>query len=792
MKFSTQWLREWVELPFANKVLAEQLTMAGLEVESITPVAGEFTKVIIGKVISAEQHPDAERLRVCKVDVGQIETLIIVCGAANVRADLKVPVAIIGAQLPNGMIIKETKLRGVLSQGMICSTSELGLAETSNGIMELPQDAPIGEDLRAWLQLDDEVMDIHFTPNRGDCLSLQGIAREIAALTNQPWQSKVYHLIDNVIDEQLPITVDAPHDCPHYLGRVIRGVKAQAQTPIWLVEKLRRSGLRSIHPIVDSLNYVMLELGQPLHAFDLAKINKTINVRRARKNEKITLLNEQTVELDEEVLVVADADKVLAIAGIMGSLDSAVNEQTQDVFLESAFFTPLTIAGRARRYGLNTDAAYRFERGVDPKLARQAIERASQLIMEIMGGQAGPITEKVSNDKLPATKTISLRKSRVLKILGTELSETNIETILHRLGMQLAKQADGWQVTSPSFRFDITLEEDLIEEIARVYGYNHLSSQKPQTTLHFMANSERQIDLMRLRNLLVDRNYHEAITYSFISPKLHQLIDPTQTPFEIINPISTDLSVMRASLWPGLLNAVVHNQNRQKIRVRLFESGLCFLQKNNSLQQEMMLGGVITGNITDEQWASAAREVDFFDLKKDVESLLDLAGCHANVEFKQTKHTALHPGQSAEIVYNHQSIGYLGALHPGIINELALMGPVYVFELHLAALFEKEIPQFKLFSKFPAIRRDISFWVNKEVAQADIIRVIRKTAGELLHDTYVFDIYADESKNPGLQSLAFTLLLQHHERTLIDSEVDAIIEKVLAALKQDYSIRLRD
>ena len=792
MKFSTQWLREWVELPVDNKVLAEQLTMAGLEVESITPVAGEFTKIIIGKVISAEQHPDAERLRVCKVDVGQPKPLSIVCGGANVKANLKVPVALIGAQLPNGMIIKETKLRGVLSQGMICSTSELGLAEASNGIMELPQDAPIGKDLRAWLQLDDETLDIHFTPNRGDCISLQGIAREVAALTNQPLQPQTHQLVPPAIDEQLPITIEAPQDCPRYLGRIIRGINAHAQTPIELVEKLRRSGLRSIHPVVDSLNYVMLELGQPLHAFDLTKITKTINVRRARKNETIILLNEQTVELDEDILVITDADSVLAIAGIIGGLNSAVNEHTQDVFLESAFFNPLTIAGRARRYGLNTDAAYRFERGVDPELARQAIERASQLIIEITGGQAGPITEAVSHDNLPAEKTISLRKSRILKILGTELSNNDIETILYRLGMQLTKQADGWQVTSPTFRFDITLEEDLIEEIARVYGYNNLSSQKPQTTLNFMANSEQQIDLMRLRNLLVDRNYHEAITYSFISPKLHQLINPKHTPFEIINPISNDLSVMRASLWPGLLNAVVYNQNRQKNRVRLFESGLCFLQKEDSLQQAMMLGGVISGDITEEQWASDARKVDFFDLKKDVESLLDLAGSRASVEFKQTNHTALHPGQSAEIIYNNQSIGYLGALHPAIVNELGLMGPVYVFELHLAVLLKKEIPQFKLFSKFPTIRRDISFWVSKDVAQGDIIRVIRETAGELLHETYVFDVYVNEDKDPGMQSLAFTLLLQHHDRTLIDSEVDAIIEKVLAVLKQNYSIRLRD
>lgn len=793
MKLSEQWLRKWANPPINITELAEQLTMAGLEVESVTPVAGAFNNVIIGKVIKAEQHPNADRLRVCQVDVGQTELLNIVCGAANVRADLKVAVAMIGATLPGDFQIKAAKLRGVPSQGMICSAAELQLQESSEGIIELPTDAPIGVELREWLQLDDHVLDVHLTPNRGDCLSVLGLAREISVLNHCPLIAPNWQEVPATITEQLPVTIEATAACPRYLGRVIKGINPTASAPVWLTECLRRSGLKSIHPVVDVTNYVLLELGQPMHAFDLSKLQDGITVRFAHPDEHLTLLDEQKVPLDKKTLVIADAKQALAIAGVMGGLDSAVQATTTELFLESAFFNPLIITGQARQYGLETDSAYRFERGIDPELQRRAIERATQLLLEIVGGQAGPISERSYPEHLPVRAMITLRKKRLERVLGITMPTEKISAILQQLGMEIVQtENDIWQIKPPSYRYDLTIEEDVIEELARIYGYQNIAPQQPQIPLTFLPQPEQQLGLKRLRNLLVDRGYHEAITYSFISPKLQQLIDPQQAGIALSNPISAELSVMRTSLWPGLLNAVLYNQNRQQTRVRLFETGLRFIPQGNEVSQEAYLAGVITGDAYPEQWGEPQRAVDFFAMKNDLEALIRLTGNLPAFSWQKAEHAALHPGKTSAILFEQKIVGYLGALHPGLLETLDLIGPVYLFEIQLAALTAAVLPKFVALSKFPAIRRDISFWVAKTVSIQAILDQVRSCAGEWLNDLCLFDVYQSKDAADDKRSLALGLIWQHPTRTLVDDEINTLMDSVITALKQTFAINLRE
>lgn len=791
MKFSEHWLREWVNPPLNTHQLAEQLTMAGLEVESVLPVAGDFSKVVIGKVLSTEQHPDAERLRVCQVDVGQAAPLTIVCGGANVRADLKVPVVVVGGSI-KGQEIKAAKLRGIASQGMICSVTELGLQETSQGIMELPADAPIGEDFRQWLQLNDHSLDLHITPNRGDCLSIAGVAREVAVLNDMAYQAPERKTIATAITDKFPITVDVPADCPRYFGRIIREINPHAITPIWMIERLRRSGLRSIHPVVDVTNYVLLELGQPLHAFDLDKLSGGIHVRRAHADETLILLDEQEVSLNPDVLVIADKQKAQALAGVMGGLESSVTTDTNNIFLESAFFNPLVIAGQARRMGVSSDGAYRFERGVDPELAAIAMERATELLLQIVGGKVGPIVEVVDKKHLPKAAEITLRKVRIERVLGVTIPEKEIETILHRLGMQCTKTSEGWLVHAPSHRFDISIEADLIEELARIRGYQTIPLTRPHTTMEFLTAPERKIKLSRLRDVLIDRGYHEAITYSFIAPKLQQLIDPGQAILDLVNPISADLSVMRTSLLPGLLTAVAYNQNRQQMRVRLFETGLRYLSQQKEILQQPMLAGVVSGDAYTEQWGMAHKPVDFFDVKADLQALFTLTGEASAFSFVKAEHAALHPGQSAGVERAGKLIGYVGAVHPALLQQLDLTGSVFCFELQLDAITMAKLAQAQAFSKFPAIRRDISFWVDASIPVEKILAVVRNTAGELLTDASLFDVYQDKRSTENTRSLALGLLLQHPTRTLVDNEVNDIMERVLKALKQEFAIVLRD
>lgn len=794
MKVSEQWLREWVNPKLDVQVLAEKLTLAGLEVESIDAVAGEFSGVIVGQIKEVERHPDPKvsRLQVCQVDVGA-GLLSIVCGAANARAGLKVAVACVGATLANNVRIEAVKLRGVLSQGMLCSNAELGLAKESEGILELPLDAPIGKNLHDYLQLDDNVIDVHLTPNRGDCLSVQGLARDLAALTESPL---IMHTVPNIvpdISDQLPVTIQSPEDCHRYYARIIRGIDPQAQTPIWMVERLRRSGFRVIHPVVDITNYVLLELGQPLHAFDFACLESEIIVRRAKKDEKLVLLDEKEISLNQDTLVVADKTRVHAIAGIMGGLHAAVSKQTVDILLESAFFNPAVIAGRARHYGLSTDSAYRFERGVDPNLAAIAIERATQLILAVAGGKSGPVFKSLS--AIPKPSTVTLRQTQVKKILGISIAESNIENILQRLGMSFTKDTlaqNVWQVTPPSWRFDIHKEVDLIEELARVYGYHAIPESYPCAELHFMQHLESKLPISRVRELLVDRDYHEAITYSFTSPQLQKSIDPEQMSLTLVNPISSEMSVMRSSLWPGLLNAARYNQKRQQPRVRLFETGLCFQTVEEKILQNAMLAGIAIGDSAAEQWGLEKKPMDFFSVKSDLEALLNLSGQLFDTQFIPALHPALHPGQSCGLVRGKKILGYFGALHPKLLIELDLTGPAYLFELSLTQIMQTELPSFKPFSKFPLVRRDISFWIKETFLAQDILAQVKKDAGDWLNDCYLFDVYQDKTKEKDKRSLALALLWQHPSRTLVDTEVDDLLQKVIQGLRQHFTIQLRE
>ena len=613
MKFSEKWLREWVNPPLSNEELIVKLTLAGLEVDSTEPVAGEFSGIVVGQVMSVDSHPDADKLKICKVNVGSDELLSIVCGASNVRQHLKIPVAVVGAVLPGNFKIKKAKLRGEPSFGMLCSAKELGMVDNINGLMELASDAPVGSDIRVYLELDDLSIDVDLTPNRSDCLGIAGIAREVGVLTGCDLTEWPEDVVKVTSQKQLPITVSSPAACPSYLGRVIENVNTKALTPVWMQEKLRRSGLRSISPVVDVTNYVMLELGQPMHAFDLGKIDGSIDVKMASEGEQICLLDGQQIAIKSETLAITDASSILALAGIMGGQASSVSDDTKDLFLESAFFTPIAIAGRARRHGLHTDSSHRFERGVDPKLASRAMERATSLLLSIVGGNAGPVTKVISEIHLPEQVSIHLREARIKRVLGIAIDEVQVKEQLTRLGLSVKKQGDGWLVIVPSFRFDLAIEVDLIEELGRLYGYDKLPETRPQGTVLTADISEHKIATSRLQSLLVDRGYQEAITYSFVDPEFQKhLAVEGEKAIVLANPISADLSVMRTSLWPGLVQALTYNLNRQHARVRLFEVGRIFSGTNNNVEQHRHIGGVVCGSRYAEQWGDKQKPVDFF------------------------------------------------------------------------------------------------------------------------------------------------------------------------------------
>lgn len=804
MKFSERWLREWVDPPLDTSALVAQLTMAGLEVEAVEAVAPPFSGVVVGRVETVEAHPQADRLRVCRVDVGAGEVLTIVCGAANVAPGMRVPTARVGAELPGGLKIARAKLRGVESFGMLCSARELGLADTSDGLLPLPADAEPGRDVRALLALDDVTLELSLTPNRSDCLGVAGVAREIAALNRLEPALPRHEPVPATIAETVGLEIASPQDCPRYQARVIRGLDPRAETPLWLKERLRRSGLRSLGPVVDVTNYLLLELGQPMHAFDLARIEGGIRVRHAAAGETLVALDGQTLTLSGDMLVIADARRPVALAGIIGGAESAVGAETSSILLECAFFAPAAIAGKARRLGLHTDSSHRFERGVDPELQTRAMERATRLILDIAGGQAGPVVEAVHAEHLPRRAPIRLRADRLERLLGYPLPAAEVAGILARLGMRVRADSAGiWEVVPPSFRFDIAIEADLIEELARVHGYERLPVSRASSRLEIRARDSHMERVRRARHLLADRGYQEAITYSFVDAEMRRRLDPAREALVLANPLAADIAVMRTNLWPGLVQACLYNLKRQQARVRLFEYGRRFIFNppgkgkfihiKEQIVEESVFSGIATGTAYPEQWGVPARPLDFFDVKADVEALLSDLGRGHRYVFEAAAHPALHPGQAARIVDAcGREIGWLGALHPQTAGTLGFEQAVFVFELCLDHIESPRIPLFAELSKFPAVRRDLALIVDERVTAAELCACAREAAGGLLQGLHLFDIYRGKGVDSGKKSVALGLTLQDFSRTLTDVEVDALMEGVLKQLQIKLQATLRE
>jgi len=791
MQISEAWLRELVNPTISTEELVEQLTMAGLEVDSVEPAAAKFSKIVVGEIVEIEKHPDADKLNICKVEVGEDEPLQIVCGANNVRVGLKIPAALIGAVLPENFKIKKSKLRGILSFGMLCSEKELGLADSADGLMELANNAPVGTDIREYLSLDDNIIELDLTPNRADCLSVEGVAREVAVLNKMLWMEIAFDTKEVEHQETLAITVENPELCPAYLGRLIKGVNPKAETPLWMQERLRRAGLRSLGALVDVTNYVLLELGQPLHAFDAAKLTGGITVRVSKKDEELALLNDQTIKLDGEALVIADDKQAVALAGIMGGSETAVNELTQDVFLECAFFMPTAIAGKARNFGLHTDSSHRFERGVDPYLQQRAIERATQLIVDIAGGSVGEINQVTNQDTLPARPAVTLRKNRINKMLGIEMADAEVEDIFQRLGMEVITNLESWEIKPAGFRFDIAIEADLIEELARIYGYNNLPNSSLLMRSELGKTPEAVQTIERVQDLLVDKGYQEAITYSFVDEEIQQIVAPDDVLIKLKNPISSELSVMRSTLWCGLLRAALYNTNRQQNRVRLFETGLAFVDKKGETEQKKMLSGLALGSVQAEQWGEKVRKVDFFDVKADLEAVFALSDL--KVEYSAEKNHALHTGQSAKLTNSKgEFMGWLGMLHPTLEKKLGFDTQVFLFELELDKVLNKSIPSFTALSKFPSVRRDMAILVEEAISAKQIIHCIEECAEKVIQEVQLFDIYRGQGVDNGYKSVALSLTLQDFSQTLTDSEIDAIFSRVLNTLSSKIGAKLRD
>jgi phenylalanyl-tRNA synthetase beta chain len=792
IKVSELWLREWVDPPLDGQQLAALLTMAGLEVKSRSPVAGVFDRVIVAQVISTTPHPQADRLTLCKVNTGQEKVLQVVCGAANVRQGLKVALAQVGANLPGGLQIKESTIRGELSQGMLCSSAELGLTDSAEGIMELDEDAPLGVDLRTYLALDDQIMDIDLTPNRADCFSIYGIAREVSALTMLPFKPIAKQVNQPTTDDALTIKLEAAKACPQYSGRVIREINSQARTPTWMTERLSRAGLRSIHPVVDVTNYVMLELGQPMHAFDLKAIKGEIIVRFSNRDEVVELLDGQQATLDSKVLVIADSDKALAMAGIMGGAASAVQEQTTDVFLESAYFSPLAIAGVARKYGLCTDSSQRFERGVDPALQVLALERATALLVEIVGGSVGPVSLVSEPDALPQKNLVLFNPAKVQQLTGMTIPEDEMAEMLGNLGLTVDKTQRVWQVSIPSYRFDLSLDVDLVEEILRLHGYDKLLGDKIASFMQTGTINPFEALTLRIAQLFTARGYHETVSYSFVDPELQQMLYPNIPTKQLINPISSELSQMRVGMWPGLLAATVYNTHRQQTAIKFFEQGVIFDLQSGTLEEYPCVAGLLTGEQGVMNWSEKTGKFDFYDLKGDLEALFTALELK-NSCFIAAEHSALHPGKSAAIIINDQHAGWCGVLHPRIADALDLQDEVVLFELRLEPLINQKPPRYQQISKFPQIRRDLSFLVDNEVSAAQIEAAVRQVVNPAcLKGFNVFDVYTGDSIPADKKSLAIALTLQDDNRTMIDNEINAIIGAIIKKLTEEFSIMLRD
>ena len=788
MKFPESWLREHVSVEASSEELAARLTAIGLEVEESTPIGGKLEGVVVAQIVSAERHPDAERLQVCQVDTGAGRVQI-VCGAPNARAGLKAPLATVGAKLPGGIDIKAAKLRGVESMGMLCSARELGIDADASGLLELPDDAPVGAALSSFLGLPDTALELKLTPNRADCFSVRGIAFDVAAAMGA--QVEPMQIPEAALQSQsrIEVALDAGADCPRYCGRVIEGLDASAKSPAWLVEKLRRSGLRPISPLVDIGNFVMLELGQPMHAFDADALNGPIGVRRARDGESLKLLDEREVALDPGFLVITDADRVVALAGLMGGWDTRVTDGTTRVFLESAHFAPPAIAGRSRRLGMHTDAAHRFERGVDPQLPRYALERATALVLQVMGGRAGPVTEALAPEYLENPRPVNLRRARLARVLGMEVPDAEVERILRALGMGVQPTGEGWQVVPPTRRFDVAIEEDLIEEIARIHGYARIPTRLPAGAFPLAAPSETRVAEDRLRRQLIARDFNEALNYAFVDAAQLQAFNLHEGSVALANPLSAELAVMRTSLLPGLAAAAQRNRARQHARVRLFEFGRVFHSAGGAPRETQRVAAIAMGPALPDQWSDKPREVDYADLKGVVESLLGLAA--AKAEFRPATDPWGHPGRSARVFREGRDIGWVGHLHPGLVKALELDGEVLAFELDVEPLAARVLPRAGEISRFPAVRRDLALVVPEGTPWSALEASLSQALAGRLQQVVLFDEYRGAGLETGTKSLAMGLILQEVSRTLTDSEADQAVADALAALARDCKARIR-
>lgn len=797
MQFSESWLRSFCNPSLSSDELCHLLTMAGLEVEEVEAIAPPFSKVVVAQIIAFEKHPNADKLRVCQVDAGVGEPLQIVCGAPNVEVGMKVPCALVGAELP-GIEIKQAKLRGVDSFGMLCSAQELGLEQSHDGLYVFAADAPIGQNVREYLGLDDRKITIKLTPNRADCLSMLGVAREVAALTNTSLQLPEIQAISSQHTHTREVVLKAPQACPRYCGRLIQGVNVAAPTPAWMVQRLQRSGVRSISAVVDVTNYVMLELGQPLHAFDDDTLQGKIEVRLAKPNERLKLLNGDEVTIASDTLVIADESGPLALAGVMGGEASSVGDKTKNIFLESAFFQPDAIVGRARALNFATDSAHRFERGVDFELPMQAIERATALVLEICGGNPGPVLHTQSAADLPQRRSISLRLPRVSKILGVNVAAADLAAKLQSIGLQLQQSGDVWQLTPPSYRFDLMIEEDLIEEAARLIGYDNIPALPPQGKALMQALPEKRRSAHQLRALLADRDYLECINYAFVDEAWENDFQNNTSPIRLANPIAAQMAVMRSSLLGGLVANLASNQKRRASRVRLFEIGRVFERTEAQMTSADKLAGyaqpqrvaaLAWGSCFAEQWGSATRRVDFYDLKSDIEALLQ--NTCAELQFVPTEHPALHPGRSASVQVAGKAIGIIGELHPKWVQKYELQTAPVVFELDLENALQRTLPEFQAYSRFPAVLRDLALVVKEGISAASIINTLKVNAPAYLRTIEVFDIYKGTAIETGHYSVAIRVTLQEAERTLEDAEVDATMNALVAKAQQDLGAVLR-
>ena len=788
MKASISWLKSLCPTDLSVDEIVSRLTMAGLEVDGVEAAAKPFTHVVVGEVLSVSQHPDADKLNVCEVTDGEA-TYQVVCGAPNVRAGLKVPFARVGAVIGDDFKIKQAKLRGVESNGMLCGADELGLSDERDGLMELPDFFVTGSDFAELLSLPDQVVEVDLTPNRGDCLSITGLARELGVLSQAQVSFVDCDPVDPESDETHDVYLSAPEGCPCYVGRVIENVDVSRPTPVWMVERLRRSGVRSIDAIVDITNYVMLELGQPMHAFDRDQLVGAIDVRMANDGEQLVLLDGKTLTLTNDVLVIADQEKPLALAGIMGGEHSGISEKTTSVFLESAYFNPITIAGKARRYGLHTDASARFERGVDWQLAEHACQRATALLIEICGGTPGPVMITDNEQALPKMRIVELSNARIEQQLKINLSTEAIQQMLEALGFGVEVVDGGFRCVAPSWRFDVSIEQDLIEEIARIYGYNNLPTSLPAQALTMASVPETDTPLMRLKHYLVDQDIQEAITYSFVDPETQAVLGDGVAGVRLANPIASNLAEMRRSLLPGLVEAVRHNVNRQASRVRLFETGQCFVSQGDELDQSERVGIAIYGQ-SDPLHFSGDRAVDFFDLKGVVEGLCMING-GAELNWEPSQHPALAPGQTASVSLDGKVLGVVGRLHPKLARELDLPKPLFLADLALSPLLCGQVTAFKAISRYPRVLRDLAIVVDDGVAWQQIVDAITGLADARIQSVELFDVYRGTGVPEGRQSLALSLSLQDPEKTLDDTAIQELVDQVVQVLHEQTGAELR-